>query len=472
VSAPPPPPDIDSVNQEAAAGETVSTSNGAEPTASDPIASWVTTPLAGNVSIEESPSITETPLDSAYTFFGQQVDISVPGSSTSDNPYKLEFALDSSLIPSGENADTIQLFRNGARLPDCTGAEGTAEPDPCVWSRTQLGSNGDVKITAYTSNASSWNFGRLSDQPSVASNDSYATDEDTALNQPAPGVLSNDTDPDGDDLTAALVDNVTHGKLTFKPDGSFSYAPDKDFFGTDTFTYKANDGSADSGVTRVTITVNPINDPPTLEVAAGGACGPSTDRSGTINLAVNDVDNPVASLTLSASSSNTKLVRNEDVVFSGTGATRTMKVTAVDKKSGTANITVTVSDGTPPGTPIIVPVMVGTPQSDVMNGTDAADMIFGLAGVNTLNGDKGNDLLCGGNSRDTLNGGAGDDTLDGANGNDTLRGDADKDILRGNLGDDALTGGTQADSFSGGPGTDSAPDFNAAEGDTKDTTIP
>jgi bacillolysin len=342
--------------------------------------------------------------------------------------------------------------------------------DADVRFRFRIGTNGSVggkgwyvdDVSVYT----------CANSAPIAREDSYSTDEDTVLNQPAPGVLSNDTDPDGDDLTAALVDNVTHGKLTFKPDGSFSYAPDKDFFGTDTFTYKANDGSADSGVTRVTITVNPINDPPTLEVAAGGACGPSTDRSGTINLAVNDVDNPVASLTLSASSSNTKLVRNEDVVFSGTGATRTMKVTAVDKKSGTANITVTVSDGTPPGTPIIVPVMVGTPQSDVMNGTDAADMIFGLAGVNTLNGDKGNDLLCGGNSRDTLNGGAGDDTLDGANGNDTLRGDADKDILRGNLGDDALTGGTQADSFSGGPGTDSAPDFNAAEGDTKDTTIP
>jgi VCBS repeat-containing protein len=74
-------------------------------------------------------------------------------------------------------------------------------------------------------------------------------------------------------MTVALVDNVTHGKLTFKPDGSFSYAPDKDFFGSDSFTYRANDGSADSGVTKVTITVNPINDPPTVEVAAGGPAG-------------------------------------------------------------------------------------------------------------------------------------------------------------------------------------------------------
>jgi hypothetical protein len=258
VSAPPPPPDIDSVNQEAAAGETVSTSNGAEPTASDPIASWVTTPLAGNVSIEESPSIMETPLDSAYTFFGQQVDISVPGSSTSDNPYKLEFALDSSLIPSGENADTIQLFRNGARLPDCTGAEGTAEPDPCVWSRTQLGSNGDVKITAYTSNASSWNFGRLSDQPSVASNDSYATDEDTALNQPAPGVLSNDTDPENDSLTAEKVSDPSHGTLTLDPDGSFAYTPNGGFSGSDSFTYKANDGTSYSNVARWTLRLTPL----------------------------------------------------------------------------------------------------------------------------------------------------------------------------------------------------------------------
>jgi bacillolysin len=351
--------------------------------------------------------------------------------------------------------------------------------DADVRFRFRIGTNGSVGDDGwYVDDVSVYT---CANSAPIAKEDSYSTDEDTILNQPAPGVLANDTDPDGDDLTVALVDNVAHGELTLKPDGSFSYVPDKDFFGTDSFTYKANDGSADSGVTKATITVNPVNDPPTVTVAAGGFCGQSTDRSGTINLAVNDVDNPATSLTLSATSSNTRLVRNEGVVFSGTGANRTMTVTAVDKRSGTANITVTVSDGAASGTLLIVPVMVGTPQSDVINGTDAADMIFGLAGINTLNGGEGNDLLCGGNSRDTLNGGRGDDTLHGANGNDTLRGEDGNDILRGGQGDDRLeggndddklTGGLGRDTFSGGPGTDSATDFNATEGDTRDTTIP
>ena len=355
-----------------------------------------------------------------------------------------------------------------------------ASGDADVRFRFRIGTNGSVADDGwYVDDVSVYTCANL---PPVAKEDSYTTDEDTTLNQPAPGVLANDTDPDGDDLTAALVDNVAHGKLTFKPDGSFSYVPDKDYFGADSFTYKANDGSADSGVTKVAITVNPVNDPPTVKVATGGTCGQNNERFATINLTVEDVDNPVTTLKLSASSSNTKLVRNLDVIFSGTGATRTMKVTALDKRSGTANITVTVSDGAASNTtPLIIPVKVGTPQSDLINGTDEADIILGLAGINTLNGGGGNDLLCGGNSRDTLNGGTGDDTLDGANGDDTLRGDDGNDTLRGGQGNDRLEGGNDNDTlsggpgvdrFSGGPGTDTATDFNATEGDTKDTTIP
>ena len=343
--------------------------------------------------------------------------------------------------------------------------------DVDVRFRFRIGTNGSVGDDGwYVDDVSVYTCANL---PPVANEDSYTTDEDTPLNQPAPGVLANDTDPDGDALTAALVDNVAHGNLTFRPDGSFTYTPNANFFGTDTFTYKANDGAADSGVTKVTITVNPVNDPPTVEVATGGTCGQSNERRATINLTVEDVDNPVTGLTLSASSSNTSLVRNEGVTFSGTGANRTMTVIALDKRSGTADITVTVSDGTASNIiPLLIPVKVGTPQSETINGTSEADIILGLAGINTLNGGGGNDLLCGGNSRDTLNGGAGHDTLDGANGNDTLKGEDGNDILRGNLGDDTLTGGNHADSFSGGPGTDFATDFNHAEGDTKDTTFP
>jgi hypothetical protein len=88
--------------------------------------------------------------------------------------------------------------------------------------------------------------------------------EDTPLTEPAPGVLGNDTDPDdGDLLTAIPVDNPTNGTLTLNSDGSFTYTPNLNFFGTDSFTYVANDGTSDSDVAAtVTITVNPVVDPP------------------------------------------------------------------------------------------------------------------------------------------------------------------------------------------------------------------
>jgi hypothetical protein len=77
-------------------------------------------------------------------------------------------------------------------------------------------------------------------------------------------VLGNDTDPDvGDLLTAIPVDNPTNGTLTLNSDGSFTYEPNLNFFGTDSFTYLANDGTADSDeVATVSITVNSVADPP------------------------------------------------------------------------------------------------------------------------------------------------------------------------------------------------------------------
>jgi hypothetical protein len=70
-------------------------------------------------------------------------------------------------------------------------------------------------------------------------------------------VLANDTDPDGDPLTAVLVRGPATGTVTLNPHGSFTYTPSAGFTGADTFTYRANDGTADSGVTTVTITVRP-----------------------------------------------------------------------------------------------------------------------------------------------------------------------------------------------------------------------
>jgi VCBS repeat-containing protein len=286
----------------------------------------------------------------------------------------------------------------------------------------------------------------------VATEDAYSTAEDTTLTVSAPGVLGNDSDPDGDTLSAVLGAEPGHGTLTLNANGSFTYTPDADFNGSDSFTYRAGDGNLASNLATVSITVTAVNDPPTVSVAAGGTCG-RDDHSGTVNLAVGDVESAATALALSASSDNQTLVPNGNVVFAGSGAARTMTVSTVDGRSGTATLTVTVSDGQDTGT-VTVTVTVGGGGKDMLTGGSGADLLLAQSNNDTLTGGDGNDLLCGDSGGDTLSGGAGDDSLGGGSGTDRL------------------TGGPGADRFSGGSGTDVATDFSADEGDTTDGTTP
>lgn len=68
-------------------------------------------------------------------------------------------------------------------------------------------------------------------------------------------VLTNDRDPEGRPLTAALVSGATKGTLTLNTNGTFTYRPNAGFTGTDSFTYRASDGSLQSSLATVTITV-------------------------------------------------------------------------------------------------------------------------------------------------------------------------------------------------------------------------
>src|SRR5205807_9404408 len=86
----------------------------------------------------------------------------------------------------------------------------------------------------------------VNDPPSVVA-DAYTTNEDTALTVAvASGVLSNDSDADGDTLTATLAtlaSGPAHAaSFTLNADGSFSYTPAANYNGSDSFTYKASDG--------------------------------------------------------------------------------------------------------------------------------------------------------------------------------------------------------------------------------------
>jgi VCBS repeat-containing protein len=127
------------------------------------------------------------------------------------------------------------------------------------------------------------------DDTPVASNDSYATNEDTLLTvNAAPGVLLNDTDADSNPLTAVLVSRVQHGTLTLNPDGSFTYTPDANYNGLDSFTYQANDGQADSNVATVSLTVTPVNDAP---VANDDSYSMNEDTVLTVNAAAGVLTN-------------------------------------------------------------------------------------------------------------------------------------------------------------------------------------
>jgi lysophospholipase L1-like esterase len=89
----------------------------------------------------------------------------------------------------------------------------------------------------------------------VANADSYSSLSGSPVSVPAPGVLGNDSDSQSNPLTAVLVSNVSNGSLSLNPNGSFTYQPDSGYVGTDSFTYKANDGSLDSVLATVSIIV-------------------------------------------------------------------------------------------------------------------------------------------------------------------------------------------------------------------------
>jgi hypothetical protein len=114
--------------------------------------------------------------------------------------------------------------------------------------------------------------GAVVSQPPVATDDAYNAPQywghlhnhdhhhhhpAATLPVPAPGLLATDTDPNAKPLTAILVQPPSNGTATLRANGYYRYTPRRGFVGTDTFTYKANNGSEDSAPATVTLTVSP-----------------------------------------------------------------------------------------------------------------------------------------------------------------------------------------------------------------------
>ncbi len=179
----------------------------------------------------------------------------------------------------------------------------------------------------------------------VAVADAQTTSEDTPLVVGTPGVLGNDTDSDGNTLTAVLNTGPSHGSLALNANGSFTYTPTRDFNGTDTFTYHANDGKVDSNVATVTITVSPVNDPP---AANNQSVTTAEDTSKAITLTGSDADGD--SLTYS--------VVTPPAHGSLGGAAPNLMYTPAPDYNGADSFTFKVNDGTADSDPATVSIMI------------------------------------------------------------------------------------------------------------------
>ncbi|MCG8651966.1 MAG: Ig-like domain-containing protein, partial [Pirellulales bacterium] len=192
----------------------------------------------------------------------------------------------------------------------------------------------------------------LGDIPAMP--DQCTTDEDVALTvNAAAGVLANDGDNNSGSLTASLVDQPTSGTISFNADGSFTYTPNANFFGTDSFTYRATDSTNDSNVALVTINVTNVSDPPAA--VDDDFTVPGDGGQQTFDVLANDTSDPdpTQALTLTSvtqgSGGGTVSIDGDRIRYTPSSGfvgneTFTYTITDSDGLTDTASVVVTVQN--------------------------------------------------------------------------------------------------------------------------------
>ncbi|WP_264045162.1 Calx-beta domain-containing protein [Methylobacterium flocculans] len=219
--------------------------------------------------------------------------------------------------------------------------------------------------------------------------DAYTLDENGILRVSAEaGVIGNDTDANSDALLAMLVDGPAHGKLTLNADGSFTYVPDLNYSGADSFTYAPRDPSSAGNLTKVSLTVTESHDAPASAAPVNWIVG--TNGSDTL---VGDARN-----------NSLNGAAGQDTMKGGVGDDTYVVDQANDVVVEYANEGIDTVESWAPTYTLSAHVenlkLLGTGQTGI--GNELANGITGGAGNDILNGKGGNDWLTGGAGADTF----------------------------------------------------------------------
>jgi Ca2+-binding RTX toxin-like protein/methionine-rich copper-binding protein CopC len=346
----------------------------------------------------------------------------------------------------------------------------------------------------------SYNFTTANGVP-VATSATVSAVEDTAKT----GTLTG-TDPEGSTLTFAKFADPTHGTVTINAStGAYVYTPASNYNGADSFTFKVNDGTADSAASTVSIAVSAVNDPPTGTVTISGTVTQGQTLTGANTLA--DVDGlgtisyqwKAAGVNIAGANANMFTLTQAEVGkvitvsasytdVMGTAESKTSGPTAlvldttaptvttfspIDKATGIgvdSNIVVTFNEAIQRGGgTIILKTAADTTVATYDAATNAELSIVG----NTLTINPTSDLAYGINYKVEFAGGTVKDLagnsyagtgsynfttvsmlISGGAGNDILTGTTGADLIYGNGGDDRITGMGGGDSIYGGSGID------------------
>ena len=200
----------------------------------------------------------------------------------------------------------------------------------------------------------------VNDAPSAA-DDTASTDEDTAVTVTAASLLGNDDDVDGDTLSITGVSSPSNGSVVANDDGSFTFTPATNFYGSGaTFDYAVSDGNGGTDTGTVTVSVASVNDGPVLT----GLPDVSFVEGGSDSSI--DLDDYFTDVETSAANATFRAVVTGSIRASIDGTTHVLTITGDDGFSGDASVTVIATDeGAATSSDALAVTVTASPEPEV-----------------------------------------------------------------------------------------------------------